>query len=54
MPWFIRYTFYQNLQFLNHVIIIKTKVLLPQAYVTLPCLDPLVYLLPKLLNYLAF
>jgi len=27
--------FYQNLQFLNHVIIIKTKVLLPQSQVTL-------------------
>ena len=26
----IRYIHYQNLQFLNHVIIIKTKVLLPQ------------------------
>jgi hypothetical protein len=29
MTWFIRYIFYSNLQLLNHVIIIKTKVLLP-------------------------
>ena len=39
--------------------IIKTKVLLPQALVTLddfgdPYLGPLVYLLAKRLNYLAF
>jgi hypothetical protein len=26
---FIKYIFYRNLQFLNHVIIIKTQVLLP-------------------------
>jgi hypothetical protein len=34
---FIRYMyiFYCKLQFLNHVIIIKTKVLLAQAYVTM-------------------
>jgi hypothetical protein len=31
MTWFIRYIYYWNLQFLNHVIIIKTSVLLPQA-----------------------
>jgi len=30
---------YQNLQFLNRVIIIKTKVLLPQAYVTIADFD---------------
>ena len=31
-PWFIRYISYPNLQFLNyvHVIIIKTKVILPR------------------------
>jgi hypothetical protein len=33
--WFIRYIYYWNLHFLNNVIINKTKVLLPQAYVTL-------------------
>jgi hypothetical protein len=33
--WFIRYIYYWNLQFLNNVIINKTKVLLPQAYVNL-------------------
>jgi hypothetical protein len=31
LPWFIRYIYYWNLQFLNNVIINKTKVLLPQA-----------------------
>ena len=31
----IRYIYYWNLQFLNNIIIYKTKVLLPQAYVTL-------------------
>ena len=44
--------FYRNLQFTNHVIIIKTKVLLPQAWVTLvdfgyPVFGPLVFLPPK-------
>jgi hypothetical protein len=33
-PWFYKVT-YVNLQLLNNVIIIKTKVLLPQTYVTL-------------------
>jgi hypothetical protein len=31
LTWFIRYSFYWNLQFLNPVFIIKTKVHLPQA-----------------------
>jgi hypothetical protein len=31
LTWLIKYIFYQNLQFLNHVIIIKTKVLLPRT-----------------------
>ena len=31
MVYFIRYIFYWNLQFLNHVIIIKTKILFPQT-----------------------
>jgi hypothetical protein len=36
LTWFIRYVFLSNfLQFLNHVIIAKTKFLLPQAYVTI-------------------
>ena len=35
LTWFIRYIYYSNLQFLNNIIINKTKVLLPQAYVTL-------------------
>jgi hypothetical protein len=37
LVWFIRYIYNGHLQFLNNVIIIKTKVLLPQAcmYVTL-------------------
>jgi hypothetical protein len=35
LTWFIRYIYYWNLQFLNNVIINKTKALLPQAYVTL-------------------
>jgi hypothetical protein len=29
LTWFIRYIYYRNLQFLNNVIINKTKVLLP-------------------------
>ena len=48
--------YYWNLQFLNNVIINKTKVLLPQAYVTLadfayPVLRPSA---PKTFNYLSF
>jgi len=31
LTWLIRYILYRNLQFLNHVIIIKTKVLLPEV-----------------------
>jgi hypothetical protein len=31
LTWFIRYIYYWNLQLLNNVIIIKTKVLLPQT-----------------------
>ena len=54
------YFYYWNLQCLNNVIIFKTKVLFPHAYVTLTDFDypqsglgPLVLLLP-LLNYLTF
>jgi hypothetical protein len=35
LTWFIRYIYYWNLQFLNNLIINKTKVLLPQAEVIL-------------------
>ena len=35
LTWFIRYIYYWNCQFLNNVIINKTKVLLSQAYLTL-------------------
>jgi hypothetical protein len=35
MTWVIRYICYCNLQFLNNVIIIKTKVPLPQAEVNI-------------------
>jgi len=35
LPWFIRYIYYRTLQFLNYVIMIKTKVFLPQVQVTL-------------------
>jgi len=42
LTWFIRYIYYR--QFLDNVIINKTKVLLPQTWV----LDPLVLLLPNL------
>ena len=34
LTWVIRYIYYWNLQFLNNVIINKTKILLPQAMVT--------------------
>jgi hypothetical protein len=33
LTWFIIYIYYSNLQFLNNVIINKTKNLLPQPYV---------------------
>jgi len=35
LPWFIKYIYYWNWQFLNNVIINKTKVLLPQVQVIL-------------------
>jgi len=31
LAWFISYIYYWNSQFLNNAIIIKTKVLLPEA-----------------------
>jgi hypothetical protein len=53
LTMFIGYMYYWNLQFLNNVIINKTKVLLPDlSRFWLSCLVPLVY--PKTLNYLAF
>ena len=53
LTWVIRYIYYWNLQFLNNVIINKTKILLPQAKVTptdfcLSSLGHLVLLLSKL------
>ena len=49
--WFIRFIYYRKLQFLNCVIMIRTKVLLPQTYVTLPNLEimlrPFSFLAPK-------
>jgi hypothetical protein len=35
LTWVIRYIYHRNLQFLNYVIMFKTKVLLLQALVTL-------------------
>jgi hypothetical protein len=46
----MRYPYYWNLQFLNNTIIIKTKVLLSQSYVTLAdliCFHPLTLFLTK-------
>lgn len=50
--------YYRNLKSLNHVIIIKPKVLIPQALVTLVDLNYSVYAVrcsssQRLLNYLA-
>jgi hypothetical protein len=45
LTWFIRYISYSNLQFLNNVVINKTKVPFPQAYVTLADIGYLVYTL---------
>ena len=47
---FMRYPYYINLQFLNNTIIIKTKVLLSQSYVTLAdliCFHSLILFLTK-------
>ena len=35
LTWFIRYIYFWKLQFLNNVIIYKSKVILPQSYVIL-------------------
>ena len=43
LTWFIRYISYSNLQFLNNVVINKTKVPLPQAYLTVAEIGYLVY-----------
>ena len=45
---------YRCVQFLSHVIIIKGKVLLHQAYVTFVCLGPLVFLLAKTFKLFGF
>ena len=55
LTWFIRYIYVINLQLLIYVIIIKTKVLIPQ--VTLTYFDPVLALwfyCPHFLNYLSF
>jgi hypothetical protein len=39
LTWFIRYINYWNLQFLNNVIINKTKVLLRQTYIYVTLAD---------------
>ena len=49
------YIYYQNVQILHDAIIIKTKFLLPQSYMTLPNFCYPVLLLPKSFKlYLAF
>jgi hypothetical protein len=45
LSWFNRYMCYWNLQFLNNESIIKTKVLLPQAYVTVADIGDPIYAL---------
>jgi hypothetical protein len=35
LTWFIRYIYYRNIQYLNNIIINKTKILYHQAEVTL-------------------
>ena len=45
LTWFIRYIYYWNLQFLNHIITNETKVLRPQAYVPLADFGYTVYAL---------
>ena len=50
---FITYIYYENLQFLNNVIITKTKVLTPRAYVTFVDFGcPLVIVVPEDSNIL--
>jgi hypothetical protein len=59
LSWFIRYICSWGLQFLNIVIIMKAKVLFPQAWMTLrqlwlSCLCHLVYLLHKSLELFVY
>ena len=59
LTWFIRFFYYWNFQFLKILIIIKTEVLLPLAWVTLANFGYSVYALwfsssQRPLNYLAF
>ena len=59
LPWFIWYIYYWNLQFLNNVIINKTKVLLPLRHrwpqpILAILVRPFGFIAPKTLNYLAF
>jgi hypothetical protein len=52
----IKYIYYYNVQFLNNVTIIKTKVLIPRAYVTLAdfCYSVLVLLFPNTVKLFGF
>ena len=43
LTWFIRYIHYTNLQLLNNIIIIKIKVILPHARVTLADFEPIMF-----------
>ena len=56
--WFIRYISYCNIPFLDNVIINKTKVLLPQAKVTLADfgypVQAIWFYFSQIFNYLAF
>ena len=60
LTWYIRYIYFlQKLQFLNNVIINKTKVFLPHVYMNfsrflLSCFGPFGFIAPKTLYYLAF
>ena len=54
LTWLKIYIFSRNLQFLNHVYSIKTKVLLPHTYVDLLDLECPVNLLRNTLYNLAF
>ena len=53
LTWFIRYIYYWNLEFLSNVIIIKTKVLLPQV-LWLFCWGPLILLLTNTIKLFGF
>jgi hypothetical protein len=59
LTWFVRYIFFSKYAMLYHVIIIKTKVILPLGIGDLgrfgiSCLGPLVFLLPKTFKLFGF